>query len=58
MSSQEFQAAYNSIYDTGDRLLQYLKEFRDVLGIQGNESQGLQSSENEINKDDKHKNKK
>lgn len=50
MSSQEFQAAYNSIKDTGDRLLQYLKEFRDVLGIQGNESQGLQSIENEINK--------
>jgi len=50
MSSQEFQAAYNSINDTGDRLLQYLKEFRKGLGIQGNESQGLQSIENEINK--------
>ena len=50
MSSQEFQAAYNSINDTGDRLLQYLKEFREGLGIQGNESQGLQSIENEINK--------
>jgi GTPase Era involved in 16S rRNA processing len=50
MSSQEFQAAYNSIYNTGDRLLQYLKEFREALGIQGNESQGLQSIENEINK--------
>ncbi|MEG4807350.1 dynamin family protein [Microcoleus sp. F8-D3] len=50
MSSQEFQAAYNSIYDTGDRLLQYLKEFREGLGIQGDDSQGLQSIENEINK--------
>ncbi|EGK89594.1 dynamin family protein [Microcoleus vaginatus PCC 9802] len=50
MSSQEFQAAYNSIYDTGDRLLQYLKEFREGLATQGNESQGLQSIENEINK--------
>ncbi|MEG4629031.1 dynamin family protein [Microcoleus sp. AR_TQ3_B6] len=50
MSSQEFQAAYNSIYDTGDRLLQYLKEFREGLATQGNESQGLQSIENDINK--------
>ncbi len=50
MSSQEFQAAYNSIKDTGYRLLQYLKEFREGLGIQGNESQGLQSIENEITK--------
>ena len=50
MSSQEFQAAYNSIYSTGTFLLQYLKEFRDGLGTQGDESQGLQSIENEINK--------
>lgn len=50
MSSQEFQAAYNSIKDTGYSLLQYLKEFREGLGIQGNESQGLQSIENEITK--------
>ena len=49
MSSQEFQAAYNSIYSTGTFLLQYLKEFRDGLRIQGDESQGLQSIENEIN---------
>jgi GTPase Era involved in 16S rRNA processing len=50
MSSQEFQAAYNSIYSTGTFLLQYLKEFRDGLRIQGEESQGLQSIEDEINK--------
>lgn len=50
MSSQEFQAAYNSIYSTGTFLLKYLKEFRDGLRIQGEESQGLQSIENEINK--------
>ena len=50
MSSQEFQAAYNSIKDTGYRLLQYLKEFQEGLGIQGDESQGLQSIEDEINK--------
>ncbi|MEG4443740.1 dynamin family protein [Microcoleus sp. AT9_B5] len=50
MSSQEFQAAYTSIYSTGTFLLQYLKEFRDGLRIQGDESQGLQSIENEINK--------
>ena len=50
MSSQEFQAAHNSIYSTGTFLLQYLKEFRDGLGTQGDESQGLQSIENDINK--------
>ncbi|MEG4800533.1 dynamin family protein [Microcoleus sp. ARI1-B5] len=50
MSSQEFQAAYTSIYSTGILLLQYLKEFRDGLRIQGDESQGLQSIEDEINK--------
>ncbi|UNU24395.1 dynamin family protein [Microcoleus vaginatus] len=50
MSSQEFQAAYTSIYSTGTFLLQYLKEFRDGLRIQGDESQGLQSIEDEINK--------
>ncbi len=40
MSSQEFQAAYTSIYSTGTFLLQYLKEFRDGLRSQGDESQG------------------
>lgn len=45
MSSQEFQAAYTSIDSTGTFLLQYLKEFRDGLRIQGDESQGLQSIE-------------
>jgi GTPase Era involved in 16S rRNA processing len=50
MSSQEFQAAHNSIYSTGTLLLKYLKEFRDGLRIQGDESQGLQSIEDEINK--------
>ncbi|WP_333231369.1 dynamin family protein [Microcoleus sp. AT9_A2] len=50
MSSQEFQAAYTSIDSTGTFLLQYLKEFRDGLRIQGDESQGLQSIEDEINK--------
>ena len=50
MSSKEFQAAYTSIYSTGTFLLQYLKEFRDGLRIQGDESQGLQSIEDEINK--------
>ena len=50
MSSQEFQAAYTSIYSTGTFLLQYLKEFRDGLRAQGDENQGLQSIENDINK--------
>lgn len=49
MSSQEFQAAYTTIYSTGTFLLQYLKKFRDGLRIQGDESQGLQSIEDEIN---------
>jgi len=49
MSSQEFQAAYTSIYNTGTFLLKYLQEFRDGLRIQGDESQGLQSIEDEIN---------
>ncbi|OKH39978.1 dynamin family protein [[Phormidium ambiguum] IAM M-71] len=50
MSSQEFQAAYSSIYNTGTNLLQYLREFRDGLHTQGDDSKGLQSIENEINK--------
>ena len=50
MSSQEFQAAYTSIDSTGTFLLQYLKEFRDGLRAQGDENQGLQSIENDINK--------
>lgn len=50
MSSQEFQAAYSSIYNTGTRLLQYLREYRDGLHTQGDDSKGLQSIENEINK--------
>ncbi|MCL1463347.1 dynamin family protein [Argonema galeatum] len=49
MSSQEFQAAYSSIYNTGTRLLQYLREYRDGLHAQGDDAQGLQSIENEIN---------
>jgi GTPase SAR1 family protein len=50
MSSQEFQAAYSSIYNTATRLLQYLTEFRNGLHTQGDDSKGLQSIENEINK--------
>lgn len=50
MSSQEFQAAYSSIYNTGTRLLQYLREYRDGLHTQGDDSKGLESIENEINK--------
>lgn len=50
MSSQEFQAAYSSIYNTGTRLLQYLREYQDGLHTQGDDSKGLESIENEINK--------
>jgi GTPase Era involved in 16S rRNA processing len=40
----------NYAINTGTFLLQYLKEFRDGLRTQGDESQGLQSIEDEINK--------
>lgn len=50
MSSEQFQAAHDSIYSTGTRLLQYLKEFREGRRSEGDESQGLQSIEDGINK--------
>lgn len=50
MSSEQFQAAHDSIYSTGTRLLQYLKEFREGRRSEGDESQGLQSIEDGIKK--------
>lgn len=50
MSSEQFQAAHDSIYNTGKRLLQYFKEFRESRRSEGEESQGLQSIEDNINK--------
>lgn len=50
MSSEQFQAAYDSIYSTGKRLLQYLHEIEEGCRIEGNDSQGLQSIENNLNR--------
>ncbi|MEH2409090.1 dynamin family protein [Nostoc sp.] len=50
MSSEEFQAAHDSIYNTGTRLLQYLQEIRQGRFSEGDDTKGLQSVEDEINK--------
>lgn len=50
MSSEQFQAAHDSIYNTGTRLLQYLQEIRQGRLSEGDDTKGLQSVEDEINK--------
>jgi GTPase Era involved in 16S rRNA processing len=50
MSSEQFQAAYESIYSTGTRLLQYLREIEEGRRSEGNDSEGLHSIEDELNK--------
>ncbi len=50
MSSEQFQAAYDSIHSTGTRLLQYLQEIEEGRRSEGNNSEGLQSIEDELNK--------
>lgn len=50
MSSEQFQATYESIYSTGRRLLQYLREIEEGRRSEGNESEGLHSIEDELNK--------
>jgi len=50
MSSEQFQAAYESINSTGTRLLQYLREIEEGRRSEGNDSQGLHSIEDELNK--------
>jgi GTPase Era involved in 16S rRNA processing len=50
MSSEQFQAAYESIYSTGTRLLQYLREIEEGRRSEGNNSEGLHSIEDELNK--------
>lgn len=50
MSSEQFQAAYESIHSTGTRLLQYLQEIEQGRRSEGNNSEGLQSIEDELNK--------
>ncbi len=50
MSSEQFQAAHDSIYSTGTRLLQYLREIREGRWSEGNDSLGLKSIEDDLNK--------
>jgi GTPase Era involved in 16S rRNA processing len=50
MSSEQFQAAYDSIHNTGTRLLQYLREIEEGRRSEGNDSEGLHSIEEELNK--------
>lgn len=50
MSSEQFQAAYESIHSTGTRLLQYLREVEEGRRSEGNDSEGLHNIEDELNK--------
>lgn len=50
MSSEQFQAAHDSIYSTGTRLLQYLREIREGREREGDNTKGLQSVEDNITK--------
>ncbi|MGB5963217.1 MAG: dynamin family protein [Coleofasciculaceae cyanobacterium] len=50
MSSEQFQAAYDKIHRTGTRLLQYLQEIEQGRRSEGNNSEGLHSIEDELNK--------
>ncbi|MEH1974438.1 MAG: dynamin family protein [Nostoc sp.] len=50
MSSEQFQAAHDSIYNTGTRLLQYLQEIRQGRLSEGDDTKSLQNVEDEINK--------
>ncbi|MBW4636805.1 MAG: dynamin family protein [Gloeocapsa sp. UFS-A4-WI-NPMV-4B04] len=49
MSSEQFQAAHDSIYSTGIRLVQYLHEIGEGRRSEGNDSQGLHSIEDDLN---------
>ncbi|MBE9210025.1 dynamin family protein [Nostoc sp. LEGE 06077] len=48
MSSEQFQAAHDSIYNTGKRLLEYLQEIRQGRLSEGDDTRGLQSIEDDI----------
>jgi len=50
MSSEQFQSTYESIYDTGTRLLHYLAEMEKGRRSEGNKSEGLHGIEDELNK--------
>jgi hypothetical protein len=41
MSSEQFQATYESISDTGKRFLPYLQEIEEGRRSEGNDSEGL-----------------
>ena len=50
MSSQQFQAAHENIYNTGTHLLHYLREIRAGRLSEGDETKGLQSIEDDLSK--------
>lgn len=50
MSSEQFQSTYESIYSTGTRLLQYLREIEEGRRSEGKDGEGLNSIEDELNK--------
>ncbi|BAY76757.1 hypothetical protein NIES25_32140 [Nostoc linckia NIES-25] len=50
MSSEQFQAAHDGIYNTGTALLRYLQEIRQGRLNEGDDTKGLQSVEDDINK--------
>ena len=50
MSTQQFEQTYNQVQDTGNRLLNYLLELRAGRSSQGDDTSGLQSVEEDINK--------
>jgi GTPase Era involved in 16S rRNA processing len=50
MSTQQFEQTYNQLQDTGNRLLNYLLELCAGRNSQGDDTSGLQSVEEDINK--------
>jgi hypothetical protein len=49
MSSEQFQAAHESIYNAGTDLLHYLQKIRQGRLNEGDDTKGLQSVEDNIN---------
>ncbi|MBP0018405.1 MAG: dynamin family protein [Cyanobacteria bacterium SBLK] len=50
MSSQRFQEIYESIYDTGSRLVQYLQELREEELARGDDAETLRAIEEDARK--------
>lgn len=50
MSSQNFQETYERIENIGKRVLDYLQEIREGRRLEGDDTEGLQSVEDDINK--------